>query len=53
MRIPRVSVQYIDVEIQEVITQHVGNFIRLDETTLSGLNGLFVRVLLEVDLRLH
>ncbi|KAB2596000.1 hypothetical protein D8674_031450 [Pyrus ussuriensis x Pyrus communis] len=35
-----------------VIMQPVGTFIRVDENSLSGLNGLFVRVLLEVDLRL-
>lgn len=51
LRIPRVPVQYRDAEILEVITPP-GNFIRVDETTMYGLNGLFVRVLLEVDLRL-
>ncbi|KAB2596570.1 Cleavage and polyadenylation specificity factor subunit 1 [Pyrus ussuriensis x Pyrus communis] len=52
LRIPRVPVQYRDTEILEIITQHVGNFIRADKTTMSGLNGMFVRVLLEMDLRL-
>ncbi|KAM2122748.1 hypothetical protein ACFX1Q_020386 [Malus domestica] len=52
LRIPRVPVQYRDAEILEVITQPIGNFIRADETTLSGLNGLFMKVLLEVYLRL-
>ncbi|KAM2184957.1 hypothetical protein ACFX1Q_030020 [Malus domestica] len=32
--------------------QPVGTFIRANENSLSGLNGLFVRVLIEVDLRL-
>lgn len=52
IRIPRVLVQYRDVEILEVITQPMDSFIRVGETTISGLNGLFIRVLLEVDLRL-
>lgn len=52
IRISRVLVQCRDVEILEVITQHVGSFIRVGETIVSGLNCLFVRVLLEVDLRL-
>ncbi|KAM2999012.1 hypothetical protein FF2_040599 [Malus domestica] len=52
VQIPRLSVQYRDAEILEVIMQPVGTFIRADENSLSGLNGLFVRVLLEVDLRL-
>ncbi|KAB2635652.1 hypothetical protein D8674_026186 [Pyrus ussuriensis x Pyrus communis] len=52
IRIPQVPVQYRDAEILDVITQLMGTFVRADETTLSGLNGLFVRVLLEVDLRL-
>lgn len=30
----------------------MGSFIRANETTLFGLNGLFIRVLYEVDLRL-
>lgn len=34
-----------------VITQPIGNFIRADETTLYRLNGVVVKVLLEVDLR--
>lgn len=34
-----------------VITQPVGNFIIADETNVYKLNGLVVRVLLEVDLR--
>ncbi|KAM1242776.1 hypothetical protein ACFX2G_035093 [Malus domestica] len=52
IRIPRVPVQYRDAEIFKAITQLVGTFIHADETTISGLNGLFVRVMLEVDLRL-
>ncbi|KAM1281370.1 hypothetical protein ACFX15_021544 [Malus domestica] len=52
IRIPRVPVKYRDAKILEVITQPVGNFISVDETTLLVLHGLFVRVLLEVDLRL-
>lgn len=32
--------------------QPVGTFIRADENSLSGLNGLFVRVLFKMDLRL-
>ncbi|KAM1316013.1 hypothetical protein ACFX10_019530 [Malus domestica] len=50
--ISRLSVQYWDAEILEVIMQLVGTFIRTDENSLLGLNGLFVRVLLEMDLRL-
>lgn len=51
VRIPRLPFQYRDEEILEVITQPVGKFIRVDHTTLIGLNELFVRLLLEVDLR--
>lgn len=43
--------QYRDAEILEVIMQPVGTFIRADENSLSGLNGLFVRMFLEVGLR--
>ncbi|KAM1794257.1 hypothetical protein ACFX11_034752 [Malus domestica] len=50
--ISRVPVQYRDAEILEAITQLVDTFVHTDETSLSGLNGLFVRVLMEVDLRL-
>ncbi|KAM2264193.1 hypothetical protein ACFXTI_040375 [Malus domestica] len=49
---PWLPVQYRDAEILEVILQPVGTFIRADENSVTGLNGLFVRVLLEVDLRL-
>ncbi|KAM0982019.1 hypothetical protein ACFX2A_015294 [Malus domestica] len=52
VRILRLLVQYRDAEILEVTMQLVGTFIRVDEKSLSGLIGLFVRVLLEVDLRL-
>ncbi|KAM2245675.1 hypothetical protein ACFXTI_006588 [Malus domestica] len=52
VRIPRLPVQYRDQEILQVITQPVRKFIRVDPTTLTGLNKLFVRLLLEVDLRL-
>lgn len=44
--------QYRDAEILKVIMQLVRTFIRADENSLSGLNGLLVRVLLEMDLRL-
>lgn len=33
-------------------TQPLGTFIRVDGNSLSGLNGLFVRILLEVEIRL-
>lgn len=45
VRIPKLPLQYRDAKILEVITQLIGTFIRADETTLSSLNGLFVRVL--------
>lgn len=52
VRIPRLPVQYRGAEILEVITQPICTFVRADQNSLSGLNGLFVRALLEVDLRL-
>lgn len=30
----------------------MGTFIKVDDNSLSGLNGLFVRILLEVEIRL-
>lgn len=49
-RLPLVPVQYNEKKIIKDITQPLGHVIRVDEMTLE-LNGLFVKVLLEVDLR--
>ncbi|KAB2603380.1 hypothetical protein D8674_004385 [Pyrus ussuriensis x Pyrus communis] len=48
--LPRVSVQYKEEKIIKDITWPIGRVIKVDELTF-GLNGLFVKVLLEVDLR--
>lgn len=49
-RRPMVPVQFKEKNIMKDITQPIGRVLRVDEVTLH-LNGLFVKVLLKVDLR--
>lgn len=49
-RLARVSVQYKKEHFIEDITQLIGRVMKVDEVTL-GRNRVFVKILLEVDLR--
>ncbi|KAM1165472.1 hypothetical protein ACFX2I_024771 [Malus domestica] len=49
-RLPKLPLQYKEDKIIKTIAQPLGDIIRVDDVTLN-LNGLFVKVLVKVDLR--
>lgn len=51
VRLPRLPIQFREERIIGNILQPIGTTVKVDEVTFSKLNGLFVWVLMEVDLR--
>lgn len=48
-RLPRLLIKYKEEHIIQTIAQPLGDVVKVDEITL-GLNGVFVKVLVEVNL---
>ncbi|RXI03118.1 hypothetical protein DVH24_003770 [Malus domestica] len=52
VRIPHLPIQYRDKGNIKSITQAIGKAFKVDEATLNELNGLFIKVLMEIDVQL-